>query len=116
MQCTASNLPNDFVEIGDQSNAKALLAEIGLLGKFRHLTPSKRVGQIMRHVSHKTHWILAVLWLGHSNSAKDGYIVYCLPRSQFSPEMLDHFQQCLIRNTSDGSGDGRTFSHDANRN
>ena len=80
-----SKSPNEIVEISDDTDAKALLVQLGVINKFPE-SPNlsepwaARVG----YADHPTHWIMATLFTGFPNAIDNGYVIYCLPKSQFA--------------------------------
>jgi hypothetical protein len=67
----------------DDAQCKKLLSEIGILGRFSAdpIKGQTSTTQAFTDMNHKTHWILAMLFLGKTKASDNGYYVVCLPKS-----------------------------------
>jgi hypothetical protein len=106
--------PTQLIKITDDSDAKALLFELGLSGRFSLNPPNvprgKPSSQVIRYTEHATHFILAVLHRGHPSDDLNGYEVVCFPKSQYS---LSAFNEVADQSLKPLSGDvvgGQGFS------
>ncbi|HZF01606.1 MAG TPA: hypothetical protein VE344_06880 [Methylomirabilota bacterium] len=87
-------MPNQFFQFADDKEAKQLLFELGMIDKFTpkpNFKPSTT--QILTESNHPTHFIAAMYFAGKTNPTDNGYLVFCLPKSQFSPEQAMAFVQ-----------------------
>jgi len=94
------NAPDEQFDIDDDADAKVLLLELGILDKFTTKLPSHETTQAVVYREHPTHHILALLYAGHSNPVDNGFFVFCLPRSRFSPEQFQLFADRFLAPTS----------------
>ena len=78
--------PDKLFQITNDSEAKVLLLELGLMGTFSNRvegieSPTEAVtGEC------STHYILAMLFSGRTKPEDNGYVVYGFPKSKCSPE------------------------------
>ena len=84
--------PNQFRKITDDTDAKALLVQYGILEKLlEHRRPAHLSGEwsaSLHFPGHPTHWISAVRYEGFTNPADNGYVLHCIPKSQCSFEQF----------------------------
>ena len=91
--------PDEQIDISDDSEAKVLLLELGILNKFTTKLPPHETTQAVVYGEHPTHHILAVLYAGHAKTTDNGFVVFCLPRSRFSPEKFHLFANRFLNPT-----------------
>ena len=84
------HLPADLtLQITDDTECRALLLTIDLLGRFERIGEPLSQGSLpalhaCTYDHHPTHWIGAVHISGFPEPELNGYAVLCLPRSGFS--------------------------------
>ncbi len=87
--------PNEFRCFLDNTDAKLLLVQFGLLDKL--LEGAKRPDGPWSFYTyswdHPTHWIIGAYFYGFSNPADNGFAVQCIPKSQFSLEQFRGIQR-----------------------
>jgi hypothetical protein len=91
--------PKKCVDITDDADAETLLSELGILERF---VGNRAVGtstQSVVHSGHPTHHILALLYLGRTKASDDGFLVLCLPKSEYSDRAFLHFAQQILGTT-----------------
>lgn len=98
-----SETPNELRQTMDDTEARTLLVEAGLLDDLLELThkpelPEPRADAVC-DTNHPTHWILGVNYRGFPAAADNGYAVRCFPKSLYT---FDQFKTC-IRDTLGGS-------------
>jgi hypothetical protein len=78
--------PNTPFSFDNDEECKILLVELGLGNRFS--TNPQNLGpnpiQTITHLNHATHWIHAVLFLGHAVAENNGYLILCFPKSRMS--------------------------------
>ena len=87
-------MPNQLFQFDDDDEAKRLLFELRMIDKFTprpNIKPSTT--QVLTEANHPTHFIFAMYFAGKTNPTDNGYLVFCLPKSQFSPEQAMAFMQ-----------------------
>ena len=94
-----TNTPNDFRRITDDSEAKLILVELDILEKL--LEAGKRPAGVSASepwssraysCNHSTHWVVADYFTGFANSADNGFVLHCFPRSKIS---LEEFRRAM---------------------
>ncbi len=81
--------PNYTARISDDEDAAMLLFELGILEKLKKQSAESRAfsptgSAAMFHQKFGSHWICAVLYHGSKRKEDDGFIVQCLPKSEFT--------------------------------
>jgi len=105
------NAPNEQFDIADDTEAKVLLLELGILDRFKNKVPPHETTQAVVYGEHPTHHILAVLYSGHSNPADNGFVVFCLPRTRFSPHQFHLFADKFLGAAPDNIVDVQPFGN-----
>jgi hypothetical protein len=78
--------PDKMLGLTDDARAKKLLFELGIIDKFSKSVPGvERPVQAVTGIC-TTHYILALLFSGQEMPEDNGYVVYCLPKSFYSPD------------------------------
>jgi hypothetical protein len=87
--------PNEPYQFDDDKQAKALIFELGLAGRFSANPPNVPTGksctQAVHYTEYPTHFILAILYAGNPKAEDNGYFVVCLPKSKFSFAQFNTF-------------------------
>ena len=85
--------PNQFREFLDDTDAKTLLMQLGLLDKLLEFSRQPGLAEpradTLHYTDHPTHWITGIHYRGYTPAAKNGYAVHCIPKSVYS---LDQFR------------------------
>lgn len=88
MRLGAGNLPQHGIWIARNNDAKALLAELGIMQELPHhlageggLPPTDL---LCMHEQHPTHWFVIVITHGCSSPAENGLTVVCCPKRRYS--------------------------------
>ena len=83
-----SDHPNEIVGTSNDDEAKAFLAELGVLEKMQNqrVAPGRFSNQLVRLDiwNHPTHWITALKVDGSDRPEECGYVVRCLPKSRLT--------------------------------
>lgn len=91
-QVLSENL-NMAVVCREDEQCKLMLASLGLLERFLHSkTPNF---SIVASDEHAAHYIIGVLWSGHPRAEDNGYAVYCMPKSQTTPEEMRAYMKWM---------------------
>lgn len=94
-------MPNQFFQFADDKEAKQLLFELGLIDKFsKKPIGNDSAAQLVTYGEHLTHFIVAMFFTGKTKPEDNGYVVFCLPKSQYSPERASQF----VRLKMEGQG------------
>jgi hypothetical protein len=99
--------PDDFVDIGDDAEARTLLLEAGLIDKFAKEPPSTPWFELLTYADHPTHWLIGMLFRGFVDAKDNGYIVRCYPRSQFSEAQMKPILDSLKHSVTPYGGTSR---------
>jgi hypothetical protein len=99
-----SDTPHEPRETLDDSEARALLVQLGLLDRLLDLTRKPELPEpradVVCDTNHLTHWILGIHYRGYSAAADNGYAVRCLPKSRYTFEQFKSaIRSDLGRNT-----------------
>jgi hypothetical protein len=79
----------------DDLKCKVLLSAVGMLDGFKKAkSPHFSVGV---SDSHRTHYIVGILWSGHPLPEQNGYQVLFLPKSQYSALELAEFVDYVMQ-------------------
>lgn len=92
------NSPDEFFQIADNNEAKALLFELGIIDKFAKNqggTGKATVQAITGDL--RTHYVLAMFCEGNPLESDNGYVVFCIPRTQRSPAEMNEMMPLLFR-------------------
>ena len=82
--------PSDSFKITNKTQAMRLLLELGVVGKFlKKPALADRWASAAGYSEHATHWVIAALFEGFPEACDNGYIVFCLPKSEFSLEQVN---------------------------
>jgi hypothetical protein len=87
--------PSQFFEFDDDNEAKAILIELGVLGKLCQPPPhgEPSTTQVIGYGDHPSHYVIGMRFRGKIKPEDNGFLVFCLPKSQFTPEMAMRFMQ-----------------------
>lgn len=108
--------PNSKFTVVDNNDAIAILVENGLLGGFpKYEGKSEGHVSVIRHVSHPTHWLLAIRYAGFSDPADNGHVIYGFPKNQYSIGQVNDFLEAF-KKCDPGSSDCVTDYPEENRN
>lgn len=111
-----NQMPSQFFQFDDDSEAKTILFELGLIDKFSIKPPfAPSTAQFVTFGEHLTHFIFAMLFVGKTKQEDNGYVVFCLPKSEYSPESAMKFVQSKL----EGQGvpiAGNLFSGNSSQN
>ena len=93
-------IPNESLTILDDTEAKMLLFELGLITRFTpkpsNVPKGRPSAQVVRYTEHTTHFILALLILGYPKEELNGYGIVCFPKSQMPLARFNEFaERCL---------------------
>ena len=109
-------MPCQFFQIDDDAEAKTILFELGLIDKFSIKPPyAQSTAQFVTYRDHPTHFIFAMLFVGKTKKEDNGYVVFCLPKREYSPESAMKF----VHNKLEGQGipvAGNLFSTNSSQN
>lgn len=82
-----ADYPDKVVATTNDEEAQWLLADLGLLEKFKRqpVNPGALANKVTRldMITHPTHWITAVKYEGFERPEDNGFAVRCLPKSAF---------------------------------
>lgn len=93
-----SQNPHKMVTVEDDKEAKTLLFELGLIDKFsKNPLLGASTAQAVTHGDHPTHFVFAMLFLGKTAKQDNGYLVYCLPKSQYPPSKAMEFVRTVLK-------------------
>src|SRR3954469_18841858 len=88
LEILAAN-PNKQFSFDDEKEAKTLVLELNLTGRF---SPNPAKGQQSQQsvlcFDNLTHFIQVILYLGNPDPNENGFVVFCYPRSKVSYEKL----------------------------
>jgi hypothetical protein len=87
--------PDTIFETKNDTTAKLWLLELGLMGKFSNTSDSRT--QLITHRDHPTHFIVAMFFTGKTKKSDNGYVIFCLPKSEFPPELALQFVEKISR-------------------
>lgn len=111
-----NQMPSQFFQFADDAEAKTILFELGLIDKFSIKPPyNQSTAQSITYAEHPTHFIFAMLFLGKTKKEDNGYVVFCLPKSEYSPEDAMKF----VHQKLEGQGipvAGNTFNGNSSQN
>lgn len=97
--------PHEKFQFDDEFEAKSILLELGIAGRFSANPPNVPTGQqsqqAVLYCEHPTHYILVILYLGNSDQKENGYLVLCFPRSKFSYEYFNEIAKKILNPTDD---------------
>lgn len=93
------NSPNERFKISDDAQAEMLLLELGILDQFKKKPQPAATTQAVIYNEHPTHHILGVLYMGHPKAGDNGYLVICIPRSEFTVEQFHTFADNFLKPT-----------------
>ena len=82
------NLPDDFVNITDDDNARNFLIECALLERLESAGALTKGLSAVCGFNHASHWILAVKYSGFPNPDDNGFQVRAWPKSQFPRSVI----------------------------
>jgi hypothetical protein len=100
MKLTNSNLlknPDEFFQTENDHEAKAFLVEVGLSAQIKTDITESRT-QLITYGDHSTHFIAVEYFTGKTVKTDNGYLIYCLPKSQFSADDFAEFLQKAFSN------------------
>ncbi len=90
-----TDTPNEFRRILDDTDAKFVLIQFGLIDKLLEhgtrpagVSLSEPWSSRIYFTDHPTHWLVADYYTGFSNPADNGFVVDCIPKSQVSLEQF----------------------------
>jgi len=88
--------PNQLFQFSEDSEAKVLLFELGLIDKFsKGVQNIASTNQVVTGLC-PTHYILAMFFTGKTIQSDNGYLVYAVPRSQVSPKQMGDFMSQIM--------------------
>ncbi|MGD1088953.1 MAG: hypothetical protein ABR955_09560 [Verrucomicrobiota bacterium] len=91
-------MPNLTFFFEKDDEAKTVLFEMGLIDKFSQEPPySQSTIQAVSYSEHATHFIIGLLYLGKTKPEDNGYLVYCLPKSQYSLQKAIQFRERILQ-------------------
>ena len=79
-------LPNGQFKITDDTIAKAILLELGMLGKIPDPVAFSQLLFVVAVHWHPTHRLLLLRYNGYDNTADNGYVIMGWPKKYFSEE------------------------------
>ena len=111
-----NQMSSQFFQFDNDKEAKTVLFELGLIDKFSIKPPyAQSTAQFVTYGEHPTHFIFAMLFVRKTKKEDNGYVVFCLPKSEFSPESAMKF----VRSKLEGQGvpvAGNLFSGNSSQN
>jgi hypothetical protein len=84
--------PDQLFHFLDNNEAKTLLSELGMIDKFS-IDSSGAEETITGEI--QTLYVLAGHRKGHPNEQANGYVVLCIPKTQYSPDAMHKGMQVL---------------------
>jgi len=88
--------PDQLFEITDDSEAKLLLTQLGLVDKFRKKVPGVESSNQIATGTCKTHYILALYFTGKTVETDNGYLVYAVPKSEVSVDQMIQYTAAIL--------------------
>jgi len=91
----STELPDRFVEISDDIEAKAFLAALGILGELPTKSALANSGAAeidtiaVAHYDHPTHWILAFRFHGNERQEDNGFAVFGWPKNRCPRSVIE---------------------------
>jgi hypothetical protein len=91
-----TKLPDEFVQMRDDAEAKAFICALGILSDFEqdvcltqpdsgHDDNTMFVG----YYGHPTHWILAARTLGNDDEKENGFVVTAWPKNKYPESIIE---------------------------
>jgi hypothetical protein len=111
-----NQMPGQFFQFSDDGEAKIMLFELGLIDKFSIKPPhGQSTAQFVTYGEHPTHFIFAMLFVGKTKKEDNGYVVFCLPKSEYSSESAMKFVHSKLKGQGVPVG-GNLFSGNSSQN
>jgi hypothetical protein len=93
--------PNQVREFLDDTDAKTLLIQFGLLDKLLEFGRQPGLAEpradTIHYTDHATHWIIGIRYRGYASADQNGYAVTCLPKSVYSFDQFRAFERDRLR-------------------
>ncbi len=86
---TLAENPDNLFQVKDNVEAERLLSELGIIAQFAKPDHTHARIESVVYNEHSTHHILALRLSGCAEAADNGYLIYCIPKSQVTqPDFL----------------------------
>ncbi len=90
--------PNEMRETADDSTARAMLVQLGVLDRLLDLSRQTELAEpradMVCDTDHATHWIFGVYYHGYPSATDNGYTLRCFPKSVYT---LEQFRAAVRR-------------------